>query len=153
DCYRCARHHANRGPGLSTLHRRIGKPPGSMLDDYAARVWEGVVAGGVIAGIIVLIPAANYLLLDNIAVSPRRLGSGLGRRLLAFTGGRGIAAWVSRNPALHASNDGENQRLYASIGYEETGGDSETGYGRVFMRKQRGGSVTRRQYSDRPESN
>jgi hypothetical protein len=30
----------------------------------------------------------------------------------------------------------ENQRLYASIGYEETGRGTETGYVRVFMRKQ-----------------
>ena len=30
----------------------------------------------------------------------------------------------------------ENQRLYAAIGYEETGRGSEAGYNRVFMRKQ-----------------
>ena len=53
---------------------RMGKPPGPMLDDYAARVSEGVVwvleEGAVIGAIIVLVPAPNYLLLDNIAVSP-----------------------------------------------------------------------------------
>src|SRR6266436_5089057 len=67
---------------------RIGKPPGPMLDDYATRVLEGVVwvleEGAVIAGIIVLLPTTNYLLLDNIAVSPARQGLGFGRRLLAF---------------------------------------------------------------------
>jgi GNAT superfamily N-acetyltransferase len=67
---------------------RIGKPPGPMLDDYAARVSEGVVwvleQGAEIAAIIVLLPAPNYLLLDNIAVSPTRQGVGLGRRLIAF---------------------------------------------------------------------
>ena len=59
---------------------RMGKPPGPMLDDYAARVLEGAVwvieEGSVIAGIIVLLPATDYLLLDNIAVSPARQGSG-----------------------------------------------------------------------------
>ena len=30
----------------------------------------------------------------------------------------------------------EDQRLYTSIGYEETGRGSEAGYVRVFMRKQ-----------------
>ena len=43
------------------------KPPGPMLDDYAARVLEGVVwvleEGAAIAGIIVLVPTTNYLLL------------------------------------------------------------------------------------------
>src|SRR5712675_888495 len=67
---------------------RIGKPPGPMLDDYAARVSEGVVwvleEGAQMASIIVLLPAPDYLLLDNIAVSPARQGLGLGRRLLAF---------------------------------------------------------------------
>ena len=58
-----------------------------MLDDYAARVSEGavwVLEGALIAAIIVLLPAPNYLLLDNIAVSPKRQGLGLGSRLLAF---------------------------------------------------------------------
>src|SRR5215472_1236743 len=67
---------------------RIGKPPGPMLDDYAARVSEGVVwvidEGPIVTGLIVLLPRPDYLLLDNIAVSPARLGLGLGRRLLAF---------------------------------------------------------------------
>jgi L-amino acid N-acyltransferase YncA len=60
---------------------RMGKAPGPMLDDYAARVSEGVVwvleEGAEIAAIIVLVPAPNYLLLDNIAVSPARQGFGL----------------------------------------------------------------------------
>ena len=67
----------------------IGKPPGPMLDDYSARVSEGVVwviaEGSTIAGTIVLLPRPDYLLLDKIAVAPARQGSGLGRRLLAFT--------------------------------------------------------------------
>ena len=44
-----------------------------MLDD-----------GAVLAGIVVLLPAPDYLLLDNIAVSPARHGRGLGRCLVAF---------------------------------------------------------------------
>src|SRR5215471_8275183 len=42
---------------------RTGKPPGPMLDDYAARVSEGVVwvvgEGSNIAGVIVLLPRAG----------------------------------------------------------------------------------------------
>ena len=55
---------------------RIGKPPGPMLDDYAASVLEGVAwvleEGAAATGILVLLPATDYLLLDNIAVSPSR---------------------------------------------------------------------------------
>jgi ribosomal protein S18 acetylase RimI-like enzyme len=118
---------------------RIGKPPGPMLDDYAARISEGVVwvieEGAGVAGIIVLKPQPEHLLLDNIAISPARQGSGLGRRLLAFAeaearhrGYREIRLYTHRTMT-------ENQRLYAAIGYEETGRGTADGYERVFMRK------------------
>jgi ribosomal protein S18 acetylase RimI-like enzyme len=118
---------------------RIGKPPGPMVDDYNARISEGVVwvieEGAAVAGVIVLLPRPDYLLLDNIAVAPARQGSGLGRRLLAFAeaeagrrGYREIRLYTHRTMT-------ENQRLYAAIGYEETGRGTEAGYERVFMRK------------------
>ena len=119
---------------------RMGTPPGPMLDDYAARVLEGVVwvldEGSVIAGIIVLLPATDYLLLDNIAVSPARQGSGLGRRLLAFAEAEALRRGYAEIRLYTHQTMEENQRLYASIGYEETGRGTEAGYDRVFMRKQ-----------------
>ena len=122
---------------------RIGRPPGPMLDDYAARVSEGVVwvieEGSTIAGIIVLLSKPDCMLLDYIAVAPARQGSGLGRRLLAFAqaeaarrGYREIHLYTHRTMT-------ENQRLYAAIGYEETGRGTEAGYERVFMRKRLAG--------------
>ena len=119
---------------------RIGQPPGPMLDDYVARVLEGVVwvleEGSVIAGIIVLLPATDYLLLDNIAVSPARQGFGLGRRLLAFAEAEALQRGYREIRLYTHQTMVENQRLYASIGYEETGRGTEAGYDRVFMRKQ-----------------
>jgi ribosomal protein S18 acetylase RimI-like enzyme len=119
---------------------RMGKPPGPMLDDYAARVSQGAVwvleEGAVVAAMIVLLPAPNYLLLDNIAVSPTRQGSGLGRRLLAFAEDEAVRRGYREIRLYTHQTMVENQRLYASIGYEETGRGSEAGYDRVFMRKQ-----------------
>jgi ribosomal protein S18 acetylase RimI-like enzyme len=119
---------------------RMGKPPGPMLDDYAARVLEGAVwvieEGLAIAGIIVLLPRTSYLLLDNIAVSPARQGSGLGRRLLAFAEAEALRRGYAETRLYTHQTMEENQRLYASIGYEETGRGAEAGYDRVFMRKQ-----------------
>ena len=119
---------------------RIGKPPGPMLDDYVARVSEGTVwvleEGAVIAGIIVLLPASDYLLLDNIAVSPARQGLGLGRRLLAFAEAEAMRRGYREIRLYTHQKMVENQRLYASIGYEKTGRGAEAGYARVFMRKQ-----------------
>jgi ribosomal protein S18 acetylase RimI-like enzyme len=118
---------------------RIGKPPGPMLDDYAARVLEGAVwvleEGAAVAGIIVLLPAPDYLLLDNIAISPARQGLGLGRRLLAFAEAEALRRGYAEIRLYTHQTMEENQRLYASIGYEETVRGTEAGYDRVFMRK------------------
>src|SRR5438552_3464738 len=110
---------------------RMGMPPGPMLDDYAARVSEGVVwvieEGAAIAGIIVLLPTTNYLLLDNIAVSPARQGLGLGRQLLAFAEAEALrCGYREIRPYTHQTMV-EGQRLHASIGYEETGRRNEAG--------------------------
>jgi ribosomal protein S18 acetylase RimI-like enzyme len=106
---------------------RMGKPPGPMLEDYAARVSEGVVwvleEGAVIAAIIVLLPALNYLLLDNIAVSPKRQGVGLGRRLLAFAETEALRRGYREIRLYTHQTMVENQRLYAELDPEnETGG-------------------------------
>jgi ribosomal protein S18 acetylase RimI-like enzyme len=92
--------------------------------------------GAEIAAIIVLLPAPNYLLLDNIAVSPARQGLGLGRRLLAFAEDEALRRGYREIRLYTHQKMVENQRLYTSIGYEETGRGSEAGYNRVFMRKQ-----------------
>lgn len=48
---------------------RIGKPPGPMVDDYAALIGAGAVSvfevDGTIAALIVLLPKPDHLLLDN----------------------------------------------------------------------------------------
>ena len=122
---------------------RIGKPPGPMSDDYALRVSEGVVwvieERSTIAGIIVLLPRVDHLLLDNIAVAPARQGSGLGRRLLAFAEAEAVRSGYREIRLYTHQTMTENQRLYAAIGYEETGRGTEAGYERVFMRKRLAG--------------
>jgi GNAT superfamily N-acetyltransferase len=110
-----------------------------MLDNYAVRVSEGAVwvlkEGAMIAAIIVLLPAPNCLLLDNNAVLPARKGSGLGRRLLAFAEAEALRRGYREIRLYTHQTMVENQRLYASIGCEETGRGTEAGYDRVFMRK------------------
>jgi ribosomal protein S18 acetylase RimI-like enzyme len=120
----------------------IGKPPAPMLDDYAVRVEECrvwvVEQEGRVAGICVLLPAAGYLLLDNIAVAPEHQGKGLGKRLLAFAEAEAMRRGYDEIRLYTHQKMTANQRLYAAIGYEETGRGSTAGYDRVFMRKRLG---------------
>ena len=85
---------------------RIGRLPGPMLDDYPARVSEGVVwvvEEGAVIGADRAGARAELSAPDNIAVSPARQGLGLGRRLLAFAEDealrRGLLRWcISPKP-------------------------------------------------------
>jgi GNAT superfamily N-acetyltransferase len=121
---------------------RIGKPPGPMLDDYSAHVAEGATwvldEGGAVAGVLVLLPEADHLLLDNVAVDPARHGAGHGRRLIAFAEEearrRGYAeVRLYTHVMMH-----ENLVLYPRLGYEEFARFEQAGYQRVFMRKRVG---------------
>ncbi|HXC28617.1 MAG TPA: GNAT family N-acetyltransferase [Stellaceae bacterium] len=118
---------------------RIGRPPMPMLDDYPELVLRGAVwvveDAGAIAGILVLLPQPDHLLLDNIAVSPDRQKTGLGRKLLAFAEAEALRRGYAEIRLLTNLKMVENQRLYASIGYEETERKLDAGFERVFMRK------------------
>jgi len=91
--------------------------------------------GTTIAGVVVLLPRPDYLLLDNIAVAPARQGTGLGRRLLAFAEAEAVRRGYREIRLYTHRTMTENQRLYTAFGYEETGRGAEAGYERVFMRK------------------
>lgn len=118
---------------------RIGKPPGPMLDDYAALIARGAVsvleADGLIAAIIVLLPKPDHLLLDNIAVRPDRQGQGLGRRLIEFAEAEARRLGYPELRLYTHEKMTENIALYRRLGFEGTGRGHQAGYDRVFMTK------------------
>lgn len=118
---------------------RIGKPPGPMRDDYRHRIraHEAWVAtdGGEIIGVLVLLPKADHLLLDNVAVAPALHKRGIGRLLIQFAEGEAARRGYDEvrlytHQAMH-----ENIAMYPRLGYEETGRGEEAGFRRVFFRK------------------
>ena len=119
---------------------RMGKPPGPMLDDYAKRIDHGqawvLEADGAIVGLVVLEDDGDdALLLDNIAVAPSAQGQGIGRTLMAFTESEARRRG-HRNVRLYTHvSMAENIRLYARLGFRETGRVSEKGFDRVYMSK------------------
>lgn len=117
----------------------IGKVPGPMLDDYAARiaaeqVWVLEEAGG-IAGVLVLEDGPDCFLLDNIALRPDRQGLGLGRSLLEFSEAEAARrGWDMITLYTHVLMV-ENIAIYTARGYVERERRTEKGFDRVYMVK------------------
>lgn len=122
--------------------RRIGRPPGPMLDDYEFLIDKGSVyvvdLEGTIQGIVVLIPEQDAMLLDNVAVAPSAKGTGIGRRLLEFAERSARAAGYRAIRLYTHETMTENIALYSRIGYTETHRAEEKGLKRVFMVKHLG---------------
>ncbi|MDH0681802.1 GNAT family N-acetyltransferase [Achromobacter animicus] len=120
---------------------RNGATPGPMLDDYPARVAQGVVhvleSEDGIEGLIVLIPEPDdsCMLLDNIAVSPTAQGKGHGRTLLQWAEDTARRAGFSRIRLYTQEVMSENIAIYTRRGYVETHRATEIGLKRVFMQK------------------
>jgi GNAT superfamily N-acetyltransferase len=124
---------------------RLGRRPGPMDDDHAAQVAQ--VAGeevwlaeldGAVAGVLVLVPGDDHLLLHNVAVDPAHHGAGLGTALLdlaeerARTLGLGAVRLYTHVPMT------ENQARYERRGYVETHRGGPPGLARVHYEKRLG---------------
>ncbi|MFL1515363.1 GNAT family N-acetyltransferase [Pseudomonas prosekii] len=118
---------------------RIGRKPAPMLDDYASQVLARrvhVLADEKhLSGFVVLIDTENYLLLDNVAVSPALKGQGLGRQLLDFAERHALEEGYSSIRLYTNEAMSENLALYARRGFVETHRVEENGLRRVHMSK------------------
>lgn len=120
--------------------QRMNRPPAPMVDDYARRIAAGqayvLERNGEIMGLLVLEPAEDHLLLDNIAVDPAQHGQGLGKRLMAFTEEEARRQGYDR--VLLYTNEVmlENIALYRRLDYVEVKRVRAAGYNRVYLRKE-----------------
>jgi GNAT superfamily N-acetyltransferase len=123
---------------------RIGKPPAPMLDDYSVHIrnYTARVAEqeGSVVGLIVLLPAGDHLLLDNLAVDPAHHGRGFGRALLEFAEHEARRLNYPELRLYTHEKMTENLAMYAALGWEETGRGEQAGYWRVFFRKRVAGT-------------
>ncbi len=119
---------------------RIGRAPAPMVADFAAEIAAGHVvvieAAGMVGGYMVAWPESEAFFIDNIAVDPACQGQGLGRRLMDH------AAHTARRHGLRAirlyTNAAmtENLAMYAHMGFVTTHRAIESGFDRVFMRRE-----------------
>jgi ribosomal protein S18 acetylase RimI-like enzyme len=111
-----------------------------MTADYAAlldeaEVWVATGGDGAAAGVLVLRPQPESLLLENVAVAPAAQGRGLGGALIAHAEQRAHELGLPEVTLYTNERMSENLRLYPALGYEEIGRRREEGYDRVFFSK------------------
>ena len=111
-----------------------------MLEDYALVIEHNIVRvaeqDSRVVGVVVLITDMAEILLDNIAVDPLYQGRGIGRKLIEYAEQYAAANGFSGlNLYTHESMT-ENIEMYSKLGYLETDRRCESGYDRVYMRKE-----------------
>jgi N-acetylglutamate synthase-like GNAT family acetyltransferase len=118
---------------------RIGKRPAPMDEDYAEVVRHGhtwvAEEAGTLAGVLVLVPASDHLLIENVAVAPGWWGRGVGRRLLELAEERAREAGLAELRLYTNARMTENRAYYARRGYRETGRQLADGFDRVYFTK------------------
>lgn len=102
----------------------IGGRPRPLDADYAALIADRrvhVVGDGGVDGLIVLLPEADALLVENVAVRPALHGRGIGRRLLGYAEDEAGRLGLPALRLYTHEKMGSNLRLYQRLGYVETG--------------------------------
>ena len=110
-----------------------------MTADYgrisrSGHAWVAEQAGGIV-GILVLEPAEDHLLLENVAVTPRAQGLGVGGRLLRLAEEQARAHGVGEVRLYTNEAMTENLGYYPRHGYRETHRATQEGFRRVFFTK------------------
>jgi GNAT superfamily N-acetyltransferase len=135
------------GPAVETLVReayspyvaRIGREPAPMTTDYAPAITAGQVwivrSDDDLAGVIVLIPAPNHLLVENLAVRPDHQGQGIGSRLLAHADEQARLMGFGEVRLYTNAAMTENLEYYPRQGFRETHRAIDAGFARVFFTK------------------
>jgi ribosomal protein S18 acetylase RimI-like enzyme len=88
-----------------------------------------------VAGVLVLRPDGDALMVENVAVDPARQGEGLGRALLTFASDQAAVRGVEELRLYTHELMTSNIDLYERLGWEEYDRLEQHGFARVFMRK------------------
>jgi ribosomal protein S18 acetylase RimI-like enzyme len=112
-----------------------------MDDNYDDKIRKGQVFAAdddAIVGFIVLVPKADHMLLENVAVDPYHQGIGVGRSLLDYA--EIHAAQFGFSEVRLYTNEAmtENLSFYPRLGYHETDRRIENDFHRVYYSKRLG---------------
>jgi ribosomal protein S18 acetylase RimI-like enzyme len=117
----------------------IGVRPGPLDADYAAAVAGSdvrvVEVDGAVVAFLVLVPAVDHLLLENVAVHPDAQGDGTGSTLLRLAEEEAAARGLPEVRLYTHRLMADNLARYRRRGYVETHRESQGGFDRVFLTK------------------
>jgi N-acetylglutamate synthase-like GNAT family acetyltransferase len=118
---------------------RMNREPAPMAADYLAlvsseHVWVAAEAGEIV-GVVVLVPAADHLYLDTIAVRPTAQGRGVGARLMSQAEVEAVRLGLPAVTLCTNELMTENLAYYPRRGYRETHREQQHGFCRVFFQK------------------
>ena len=118
----------------------IGREPKPMTADYDHAVRAHIVdlheVDGVLEGLIEMIPEADHLLVENVAVRPGQQGRGLGAALMAHAETVACAMGFTEIRLYTNGAFASNIAFYERRGYEVTSREAFPSGGTiVFMRK------------------
>lgn len=119
---------------------RIGRRPAPMTVDYRTlvattdHVWVLIDTSEVV-GLIVTVPEADHLLIDNVAIAPLVQGRGHGRILLAHAEKQAHELGLPQTRLYTNAAMTENLEFYPRMGYAEVDRRSQDGFDRVFFVK------------------
>lgn len=119
---------------------RIGRHPAPMNADYphvvaAGHTWVAHLDNQLV-GVLVLEPADDHLLIENVAVAPESQEVGVGGRLLALAEEEARRLGVPEVRIYTNVAMTENLAYYPRRGYRETHRATSDGYARVYFTKQ-----------------
>ena len=121
---------------------RMGRRPAPMTADYGYAVESGhawvAQLGDRIVGLLVLEPAEDHLLLENVAVAPQARGLGVGSRLLQLAEEQARRHGLRQVRLYTNEAMSENLAYYPRRGYRETHRAIQDGFRRVFFVKDLG---------------
>jgi GNAT superfamily N-acetyltransferase len=120
-------------PRIGAEPQPMAETPAMLLQAYEVWVVDGVEDG--LAGALVLRMAADHLLIWSVAVDPTQQGTGLGRRLLDFAETQALKRGLGEVRLYTNALFTENRKLYAHLGYAETGSETFEGRELVHMAK------------------
>jgi GNAT superfamily N-acetyltransferase len=120
-------------PLIGAEPQPMAETAAGLLQEYEVWVVDGVEDG--LAGALVLRTASDHLLIWSVAVDPTQQGTGLGRRLLDFAEAQALERGLRQVRLYTNALFTDNRKLYAHLGYAETGSETYEGRELVHMAK------------------